>query len=325
MRILLQLINGFLIGVANIIPGVSGGTFALVLGIFDRLVNALKSVNHQTVAVSLGLVTGGFGSAARQRFAQEWRRIDAWFLVLLGIGAVAAIISCSYLFSYLLQHHPSETLAFFVGLIIPSLAVPFRMMERRGPLELFWVIPGAALTVGISLSDISTGGEDAGAIIIILGGILAVSAMILPGVSGSFCLLILGLYQPTTEHIKNIVSAPNMASARFLGLLGAGVVIGFVAFTRIMSFLLRRFRSATLAFLIGLILGSFWVLWPVKDFDVGQHGEMKRKIQVATAPNRLPGDKEGDAALCGRLALAALVGLVGAIGVNHLGKKNRSL
>jgi putative membrane protein len=322
LKHLLQIINGFLIGVANIIPGVSGGTFALVLGIFDRLVNSLKAFNLQTLKVLLRLVTGRFSPEVRREGLEEWRRTDAGFLLLLGIGAIVAIVSCSYLFSYLLAYHPSETLAFFIGLIIPSLAVPYRMMEKRGPLQLFWVLPGAALTVFISLSDVRSGGEEVGTLIIILGGILAISAMILPGVSGSFCLLILGLYQPTTEHIKNLVSHPNLSSLRFLGLMGIGVVVGFVGFTRIMSYLLRRFRSATLAFLIGLILGSFWVLWPVKDFTASSDPSMKQKIQIATAPNRLPGE-EGDLALCGRLGLAALLGLVGALGVNRLGAENR--
>ncbi|MFH2001249.1 MAG: DUF368 domain-containing protein [Planctomycetota bacterium] len=323
MQLLLQIINGFLIGVANIIPGVSGGTFALVLGIFDRLVNSLKSFDFRTLKVVLQLFSRRFSSEARQGVVREWRRTDAGFLMLLGLGAASAIVSCSYLISYLLEYHPSETLAFFVGLIIPSLAVPYRMMDRKGPMQLFWILPGAALTVWISLSEISTGGEDAGALVILLGGVLAVSAMILPGVSGSFCLLVLGLYQPTTEHIKALVSAPNLASVRFLGLMAAGIAIGFVGFTRIMSFLLHRFRSATLAFLIGLILGSFWVLWPVKDYDAGLNENMKQKIQIATAPNRLPGDRDGDMALCGRLALAALAGLAGAMGVNKLGERNR--
>jgi putative membrane protein len=212
------------------------------------------------------------------------------------------------------------------------------MMEQRGPMQLFWVIPGAALTVLISLSDISTGGEEARALVIVLGGILAISAMILPGVSGSFCLLILGLYQPTTEHIKSMVSRPNLDSLRFLALMAAGIVVGFIAFTRIMSFLLHRFRSATLAFLIGLILGSFWVLWPVKDYRAepayrlaessgsvsASEEKPKVKIRIAKAKNILPGD-ERDQENYLVLVLACAAGVMGALGVNHLGKKNQAM
>jgi putative membrane protein len=149
--------------------------------------------------------------------------------------------------------------------------------------------------------------------------------MILPGVSGSFCLLILGLYQPTLSHIKAMTHAPSSESILFLGTLGLGCVAGLVAFSRIMSFLLKRFRSATLAFLIGLIIGSLWILWPVKDFAGGavvhdSSGEEKKDIVIATAPNRLPGDRDGDWTLCGRCALALLAGLGGAAGVSRLGR-----
>jgi len=325
LKHLLQLVNGFLIGVANIIPGVSGGTFALVLGIFDRLVNSLKSFDVQTIKVVFGLFTGGFSKSSRQRLIDEFRRTDSGFLILLGIGAIAAIVACSRLFGeILLPNYPGETLAFFVGLIIPSLAVPYRMMEKKGPQQLFWIIPGAALTVLVSLSDISSHGENPNILIVMLGGVLAVSAMIMPGVSGSFCLLILGLYQPTTEHINRLTSDPNIESITFIGAMAAGIGIGFIAFTRIMSFLLNRFRSATLAFLIGLILGSFWVLWPIKEYHADLNPEMKQKIQIATAPNRLPGE-EGDLVLCGKLAIAGLLGLAGAIGVNRIGKRNENM
>ncbi len=325
MKHLVQFLNGFLIGVANIIPGVSGGTFALVLGIYDRLVNALKSIDLQTLRVVSGLSTGGFRKEARRRFAKEWRRTDATFLCVLGVGAVVAIESCAWLLDFLLSEYPGETLAFFVGLIIPSLAVPYRMMEKRGPRELFWILPGAALTLLVSLTKISTGGGEPGALLILLGGVVAVSAMILPGISGSFCLLLLGLYQPVLNHLKALLHGPGAETFRFIALLCAGIAIGFVTFTRLMSFLLRRFRSATLAFLIGLILGSFWILWPIKDFDSGGMETMKKKIQIATAPNRLPGDREGDLAFCGRLSLAALAGLVGASGVHRLGVKNKAV
>lgn len=325
MKTLLQLVNGFLIGIANVIPGVSGGTFLLVLGVFDRVVESLKSIDLRTVRIFLGLPLGLFRAPARRAFAEEWRRIDATFLGLLAAGAAAAIVSCAWLLDYLLTEHPSETLAFFVGLILPSLAVPWRMMDRRGPAQLAWIVPGAALTVAVSLAHVGGGGGTPPALLVFAGGVVAVSAMILPGISGSFCLLVLGLYQPTLGHIKALVHAPGMESFRFLGLLGAGIAVGFVTFTRLMSWLLRRFRSATLAFLIGLILGSFWVLWPVKDYEAApaEAAHMKRKIRIATAPNRLPGDREGDGALCLRLALAALAGAAGAAGMNRLGRSNR--
>jgi len=322
---IILLIKGFLIGIANIIPGVSGGTFALILRIFDRLVNALKSIDLALIKTVLGCLKSPLSAESRQKLASEWKRTDATFLMLLGIGAVASIVSCAWLFDFLLKEHPSETLAFFIGLIIPSIAVPWRMMEKRGALQLFWIVPGAALTIWIAHCDVSGAGGDPETLVIFFGGVLAISAMILPGISGSFCLLVLGLYQPTLEHIKAMTSSPAMESATFLGILGGGLVAGMAAFSRIMSFLLKRCRSATLAFLIGLIIGSFWILWPVKDFTAGtvvrdSSGEEKKDIVIATAPNRLPGDEEGDWWLAGRCLLTLLVGLGGAAGVERIGK-----
>jgi len=326
----ISIVKGFLIGIANIIPGVSGGTFALVLGVFDRLINALKNLNAPAVKAVVGLPVRGFSRPAREAFAAAWRRFDGTFLALVGGGAVLAIVTCAWVFDYLLRDHPSETLAFFIGLIIPSLAVPWGMMEKRGPVQLFWILPGTAVTVGLSLFQFGMTGSQPGFLLVFLGGVLAVSAMVLPGVSGSFLLLVLGLYQPVLLHIKTLVrNVKDFAipgdSLVFLAELGLGIVVGLVAFSHVMSFLLRRFRSATLAFLIGLIIGSFWVLWPIKDFGAGtaitnNKGQVKQDIVVATAPNRLPGSTEGDGVLCLRCALALGAGLVGAMGVNRLGR-----
>jgi len=321
----IHLVKGFLIGIANIIPGVSGGTFALILGIFDRLVQAIKSFDLALIRSLSGALIRPFDPQSRQRVAAEWKRTDATFLAFIGLGAMAALVSCAWIFDYLLREHPGMTLAFFIGLIIPSIAVPYRMMKRRGPAQLFWIIPGAVLTVWFSLLEIGGGSGEPGFFVVVFGGILAISAMILPGVSGSFCLLILGLYQPTLSHIKAMTHDPGVASVIFLGTLGLGIVIGLVLFSRLMSFLLNRYRSATLAFLIGLIIGSFWILWPIKDFGAGtvvtdSKGEEKKEIAIATAPNRLPGGEEGDLRLCGTCGLALLVGLGGAAGVSRLGK-----
>jgi putative membrane protein len=325
----LLLFKGFLIGIANIIPGVSGGTFALILGIFDRLVNAIKSFDISLIKTVLGALTHPLSRDSREKLVREWKRTDSTFLVLIGAGAGISVVSCAWVFDYLLKERPGMTLAFFIGLIIPSIAVPYRMMERRGPLQLFWILPGAALTVWISLLDVAGDGGEPGFFIVLLGGVLAISAMILPGVSGSFCLLILGLYQPTLGHIKAMTHSPTTDSIVFLGSLGLGCVAGLVLFSRIMSFLLKHFRSATLAFLIGLIIGSFWILWPIKDFASGavvtnSKGEEKKDIAVATAPNRLPGDVDGDWGLCGLCSLALLAGLAGAAGVSRIGRAKSS-
>lgn len=323
---LVTIVKGGLIGIANIIPGVSGGTFALILGIFDRLVGALNAIGLGTVKACLGLVTGLFKAPARQRFAAEMRRIDAPFLILLMLGAMAAIFSSSFLIDYLLREQYSPTLAFFVGLILPSISVPFSMMDRRGPV-LLWAVPGIALTVGVALvMPESSAGSDNPAIAAGTGA-LAISAMILPGISGSYVMLVLGQYQNVLAKLTGLqrgiaAGLVDVDAVIWLAALGLGMAAGLLIFARLLTFLLRRFKAATMAFLIGLLLGSLWVLWPFKDMTSGAEvtdraGEVKQDILIATAPNRLPDDwREG------LIGLGALVGgLAGSAGLIALGRR----
>jgi putative membrane protein len=326
MSAILTVVKGGLIGIANIIPGVSGGTFALILGIFDRLVGALNAIGLKTVKAGLGLITGLLRAPARRAFAAELRRVDAPFLILLMAGALVAIFSSSFLIDYLLREQYSPTLAFFVGLILPSISVPFAMMDRRG-LYLLYAIPGIALTVGVSLAmPESTAGSDNPAIAAGTGA-LAISAMILPGISGSYVMLVLGQYQNVLVKLTGLqrgiaAGAVDWEALVWLAALGIGMLVGLLVFARLLTFLLKRFKSATMAFLIGLLLGSLWVLWPYKEIQGGaavtdRAGEVKQDILIATAPNRLPRDwTEG---LIGFGAFAG--GLLGSAGLIALGRR----
>lgn len=323
--LLLVLVKGGLIGIANIIPGVSGGTFALILGIFDRMVGALNRLGAGTARVFLRALAAGFRGERRRELADELRRVDAAFLALLLTGSAVVILASSFLIDYLLREQYSPTLAFFVGLILPSVAVPWGMMgERRGG-AILWAVPGVALTVGVSLA-MPDGGAGSENFLVAFGtGAIAVSAMILPGISGSFVMLVMGQYQNVIAKLTRFQI--GLAEGRieggalfWLGCLAAGLVVGLLLFARLLRFLLARFRSATMAFLIGLLLGSLWVLWPFKEIGAGaevtdRSGEVKQEVKIATAPNRLPEDFRESA-----IALAALAaGLVGSAGMIRLG------
>ena len=326
LGVLLILVKGGLVGIANIIPGVSGGTFALILGIFDRMVGALNALGLKTLKATWGLIAGGVKAPARRGFADELRRIDAGFIVLLLIGALIAIMSSSFLIKFLLAKHSLPTLAFFVGLIVPSVAVPWAMMDRKG-LRLLWAVPGIALSVGIALvmPDNAAGSDNP---LVAAGtGAIAISAMILPGISGSFVMLVMGQYQNVLAKLTGLQTALahgriDVEAIVWLGALALGMAVGILLFARLLNFLLKRAKSATMAFLIGLLIGSLWVLWPFKDISAGaevtgRDGEVKQEVQIATAPNRLPESaKEG---LIGAGAFAA--GLVGSLGLIALGRR----
>ncbi len=322
-------VKGGLVGIANIIPGVSGGTFALILGIFDRLIGSLNALNLSTLQVVLGLLTSGFKKEAREAFVDEWRRLDATFLILLMVGALIAILSSSFLIKFLLASHYSPTLAFFIGLIIPSIAIPWAMLERKGAV-LLWAVPGIALTVGVSLvMPESSAGMDN--LLVAFGtGAIAISAMILPGLSGSYVMLVMGQYQNVLTKLTNLQlglakGTIDFGAVAWLALLVVGMAVGIILFARLLHFLLKRFQSATMAFLIGLLVGSLYVLWPFKDIESGatvrgRDGEVKTNVQIATASNRLP-ESAGEGLLAGG---AFIVGLVGSAGLTVIGRRTES-
>lgn len=314
-EILFCLLNGFLIGIANLIPGVSGGTFALILGLYDRLITAITSLNLDTIKASLALLIGFWKEDVRKRFAAEMKRIDFWFLVFLGIGLLLSVISGAKLIQFLLQNYPQATLALFIGLIFPSLAVPYKLIEKHSFFVWLFLIPGILLTIVPSffMGD-TTGSENP--LIAFLTGAVAISAMILPGISGSYIMLVLGEYQIVIGKLSTILEPSSII---FLGAFGIGCLLGLLIFTHFVKWLFLKYKSHTMTFLLGLILGSFFILWPFKDYAngqaiVGRSGEVKRDIQIATAENVLPKDFEET-----QIPLAALVfGLVLGFGLNRL-------
>ncbi len=265
MTYIIELVKGLLIGVANIIPGISGGTFALILGIYERLINAIGNLNGKFFKEFF------FGNM----FA-ALKRIDFWFLMRIFIGAVISIVLLSRVIEYFLDSQHDPTYAFFVGLIIPSIVVPWKMMQRRKAPEVVWFIIGLVFLLSLSIgfgqlndqklelkaqAEVLTSVNLHGMWQLLYAafcGALAISAMILPGISGSFVLLLLGQY-------KNMVHAINTRDLLFIGALGIGAVLGAILFTRLLQLLLRKYHSQTIAFLIGLMAASLYTLWPFKE------------------------------------------------------------
>lgn len=282
---IIMIIKGGLIGIANVIPGVSGGTLALVLGIFDRLIGALKSISSKTVTSSIGFVFGFWKQNNRKTFVEEMKKIDIVFLGLILIGAGLTIAVTAKLISFLVEYHTAPTLAFFVGLIIPSIAIPLKMMEKKGLIQILWVIIGIVMTVGISLllqyTSMATAlGQSNNAIlmsgVLLFCGFIAISAMILPGLSGSYILMLAGQYffimsivAKITDYLttfgKSDIGDSEIGLAIFYMVVFAiGCVLGLLLFARLLNFFLKKFHASTMGFLVGLVLGSLFVLWPFK-------------------------------------------------------------
>ena len=300
MNSLRLFIKGFLIGLANIIPGMSGGTLALVLGIYERLIRALRRIGLSTVKNLLGVVR--LKKEAFTTAETELRRIDFGFLALLGTGAIAAILLTSKLIVYLLNDHHDATYGFFCGLILTSILVPVRMLKQRGVKELLVLLIAVALVLSLSIGTnekqlervaYKSGSEIAVSDYVSntafptywdLGmffgsGALAISAMILPGVSGSFLMLALGVYfrlltaintlvESIPEVLNGVFGRPMLGSLLIIGVTAIGCLFGLLAFTRLLNYLLERYRNLTVAFLIGLMVGSLYGLWPFREFAI---------------------------------------------------------
>jgi putative membrane protein len=269
-------LKGSIIGIANIIPGVSGGTMALVLGIYERLINAIKSISMESLIKSAKLFS--FTKESREDFAEEVKRTDFLFLVFIALGAISAIVLLAKVMTIMLKGFHNPTYGFFFGLVLVSAAAPFQMIKKKSLPVFFMILIAAAgvaaLSTTMSNDDLIErarakqelkikGAESSGemtlkkAVIFFIAGAVAISAMILPGVSGSFLLLLMGLY-------FDILRAISQRDLILIGIFSLGCLAGVVLFSRFLAFLLKSFHDFTMAFLVGLVLGSLWVLWPFK-------------------------------------------------------------
>jgi len=244
--------RGLCMGAADVVPGVSGGTMALVLGIYERFIGSLGSIDLALVK-SLPKLFG----AKREEAFTELRRADIAFLVFLALGIGTAILSASKLIPWLIDHYPAHMNALFFGMIVASVAVPFKMMQRHGVVEAINFVLMTAFAwwfSGLSVLEIQMPLPA-----LFVCGTVAICAMMLPGISGSFLLLILGQY-------KYVLSALRDLNIPVIVVFGGGCVFGLLAFSRVLRWLLAKFPSPTLAALCGLMVGSLQKIWPYKDY-----------------------------------------------------------
>ncbi|MEE8601092.1 DUF368 domain-containing protein [Euzebya tangerina] len=244
--LILRVAQGMAMGSADVVPGVSGGTVALILGIYTTLVGAIESV----ASTAGSLVRGDRVSAAR-----HWRAVPWGFVLPLGTGMLVALAIGSVVLPPLLEGYPVQTSAAFFGMIVASLAVPWRKVAPRGVRE-YAVLVGLTLVafVIMGLPETTVSGEVS---LLRIGASMAVAicAMILPGVSGAFLLVALGVYEPVLEAVSSL-DLPVLVTAV------AGAALGLGLFSKVLGHLLDHHLSITMAGLTGLMIGALRVLWP---------------------------------------------------------------
>lgn len=245
-EIITTIFKGMAMGAANVIPGVSGGTIALITGIFERLINAIKSFNG--VAIKL-LFSGNIKALIKH--------IDFWFLVSVFGGIGIAIISLARLFEFLFEHYPVYIWSFFFGLVLASVYFVGKTIKKWDVSVIVAFIVGTAIAVFISI--LTPASENSSIFYLIVCGVVAVCSMILPGLSGSFVLILLGNYQLV------MITAVNNFDLKILLPVVFGAAVGLLVFSHGLSWLLKKYHNQTLAVLTGFILGSLGILWPWKE------------------------------------------------------------
>ncbi len=264
-------------GAADVVPGVSGGTIAFITGIYERLLSALQSINLQSIRILF-----------KEGIPSFWKAIDGNFLMFLFTGIGISILSLAKGLTWLLDNKPILIWSFFFGLILSSSWFVGRKIPGWNAGKVISLLAGTAIAYWITMVSPTEGPETL--LYIFFSGMIAICAMILPGISGSFILLLMGSYSMVLGAISHIGSEP-VQSFTTIATFGVGAVIGLLSFVRLLNFVFARAHDQTIAALTGFMIGSLNKVWPWKqtvETTLNRHGEEIPLVQK----NLLPGTFE---------------------------------
>lgn len=287
---LLLTLKGCAMGMADVVPGVSGGTIAFITGIYEELVESIRSVDLGALKL---LATG--------RFSAFWRRINGSFLFSVLLGVAVSILSLARLMTYLLTHHPIEIWSFFFGLIVASALLVSRQVGKWNWRTVLSLAVGVAVAWWITVASPAETPNDWW--FILLSGAIAICAMILPGISGAFILLLLGKY----HYIMQAVGDLNIP---VILVFVAGAIAGIISFSHLLSWLLKHWHDCTIALLMGFMIGSLNKVWPWKE-TVESYTDGHGQVLPLVERNILPQTFENALGIDAHLWQAIVLCLVG--------------
>ncbi|NCA68695.1 MAG: DUF368 domain-containing protein [Sphingobacteriia bacterium] len=308
-------LKGGAMGIAEVIPGVSGGTIAFITGIYERLIDAIKSFGP-------GLI----GCHRRAGLRGLWQAIDGTFLLLLLAGMGVGILIGVFAIAWLLDHYPPVIWGFFFGLILASVLFIARRIARWGGGEIGLLLLGALMAFGITQLAPAQGSEALW--FVFLCGIIAISALMLPGVSGSFMLLVMGMYQFIIQDtLKGLLVSFSTEKLITLTVFALGCLVGLMSMSRILSWTFKHYHDLTLALLTGFLIGSLNKVYPWRNATdwlrdgAGQivlaaDGMTPKKILIEA--NVWPADYVGDPLVLG-VVLAGVSGFILVLALGRLG------
>jgi putative membrane protein len=277
-------LKGMAMGIAELVPGVSGGTIAFVTGIYEEFITSINNVNLNTLKV-----------LKNEGFKMFWQKLNGNFLVTLVVGMLISILSLSKVISWLLEEHPIPTWAFFFGLVLASVIFVAKSINKWGGLALSLFILGtiSAFYITTLPPSSSTGSLP----FIFFSGAIAICAMVLPGISGSFILVLLGSY-------KTVLDAVNAKDLSIVLTFALGALFGILSFAKLLKWMFVNYKDATLAILTGFILGSLNKIWPWKNItEIIQIGKKEIIIDKNISPFAFEGDNQLSFAI-----VAAIIG-----------------
>jgi len=278
-------LKGVAMGAADVVPGVSGGTIAFISGIYEELLESISSVNFNALK-----------TLKEKGIKSFWEAINGNFLIALLLGVGVSVASLAKLIAYLLDEHPILLWSFFFGLVLASVLYVAKQITRWTIINIILLLLGAFLAFYITtLTPVSS--SEISPFYLFLCGALAICAMILPGISGSFILVLLGAYRP-------VLDAVHERDLKSIAIIGAGAIVGLLTFSRLLKWLFAHYKNATLAVLTGFIVGSLNKIWPWKKvLDSKMFGD---KLVVLKDKSVFPSNFEGENLLFYACLLAIL-------------------
>lgn len=301
MSIISTALKGAAMGIAEIIPGVSGGTIAFITGIYERLLNCIKAFNFSLI--------GTFKEAGVKGV---WKAIDGAFLLTLLIGMGTGVVVGVYGVTYLLENYPEPLWAFFFGLIIASAIYIGKQIPQWRAAEFVLILIGAIVAYGITILPVGEGSKSL--LYVFLAGTIAISALILPGISGSFMLLLMGMYTYIIPSIKLALKEQDPEAFMVLLVFAVGCLVGLVTFARVLSWTFKNYHSPTLALLTGFMIGSLNKIWPWR-VPLEQITTADGELKTITESNLFPAAYEAASGNQANLMLCIVALVVGFVAV----------
>jgi putative membrane protein len=271
-------LKGMAMGAADVVPGVSGGTIAFISGIYEELINGINNFNLEALRI-----------LKKEGFKSFWKQVNGTFFLFLFSGIAISILTLSKLVLYLLDQHPVMIWSFFFGIVVASAWLVAKSVEKWSLGAIAFLLMGAVIAFFISSAQ-TVAHVDANWYIF-LSGAIAICAMILPGISGSFILVLMGSY-----HL--VLNALHDRNVTIIALFASGCLVGILSFSRLLKFLFAKYRNVTIALLTGFMVGSLYKVWPWKG-NIGSaplvvHSDGREEWMTR---NVLPANFEGEALL----------------------------